>query len=416
MKNYIIVGIFIFILLIVGISINSKKTEYPETHEVINSELYTDNIKLQETDINLYLSQDDYKLSMYEPKNGCYIGAYVLSNNNLNYDMLEFEKSTGKKHGIYIYNLTLGNQFPKEWVLECIANMKTPLIVIHPNEGMIFNESFLYDIAQSFGELSVSMFVEFYPNAEKYNILPEEYKNFYVKAKEIFKIYSPNSAFIWSVNLDNVYSSEVYYPGDNYIDWVGLSIYEPIYKDGNKSENNIWPAIDFFYNIHQKSKPIMITQFGASHYSSIDHSYYIENAQININEFYTKIKEKYPRIKAINYMDFKGNENYKVSDNEKITHIYKSIIGNEYFKYDIQKNENQYNSEYFKSAFPICKSNENIYISDKALEYELNINVKQQISSGIVYKNITWYPLEIINDYKKYDINIQDSNIYIKAY
>lgn len=408
MRKYIIV-IVSFILLLWVAYITRDNNSDSQVHEVINNEF---DIELKKSDTNLYIVQNNYKLSMYEPDDGCYIGAYVLGNRALDYNMKEFEEVTGRRHSIYIYNLVLGNPFPTNWILECIANMKTPLVVIHPKEGMTLNENFLYDTAESFSQLSVPMFVEFYPNPEKYDILPDEYKQFYKKAEQIFNKYSSNTAFIWSVNINNVYSSNVYYPGDDVVDWIGLSIYEPIYRNDVKAENDIWSKLDFFYNTYQYSKPIMITQFAVSHYSDTDHSYYINEAKNRLSTFYDTIKNYYPRIKSINYMDFKDSENYKVTDNNSLTDLYKSTLDDEYFKYNVELVTPQYGKEIFKSAFYLCSDGENVYISDKALRYELGIN-PEQYEESILYNNIKYYPIDIIKKYKNYSIKFENKKIYI---
>lgn len=412
MKKYIFSGLVIIFMLWVGFTTRDESSEYPPAHQVLSSDLNNVAVLLEETDMSLYLVQNNYKPSLYEPSDGCYIGAYVLGNNTLNYDMMEFEKAVNKRHSTYIYNLTMGNQFPKDWVLECIANMKTPLIVVHPKDSMILDENLLYDIAKSFGELSVPMFVEFYPNPEKYNIFPKEYKDFFLKAKEIFKEYSPNSAFVWSVNLNNVYDSGIYYPGDNAVDWVGLSIYQPIYRNSIKSDTDIWSGIDFFYNTYQNSKPIMITELGISHYSNTDHTYYIKDSQNKINEFYNKIKNNYPRIKAVNYMDFESNENYKITDNSSISKTYKDAVNDIHFKYSVDT-VNTNTKEFFKSAFPIYRNGEKIYISSRTLDYELDIIIPQDNTEGILYKDIYYYPLDILKNYETYKIEMKDKKIYI---
>ncbi len=396
MKKHIILS-----LVIIGMLFNIFKMNYSENKYLHIREANANAISLQETNMDLYLVNKNYELSLYEPDNGCYIGAYLLGNKNLNYDIKQFEKLTNKTHGIYVYNLTLGNPIPTNWILECIANMKMPLIVIHPKEDMILNETLLYDTAKGLKELSIPMFIDFYPNPEKYNIFASEYKEFYSKANKIFKKYSSKLAFVWSVSLDNVYASKLYYPNNDNVDWVGLSIYNDAKSDLK------WSNLDFFYMEYQKSKPIMITQFAVSHYSDTNHSYYINEAVDKINEFYTTIKDKYPRIKAINYMDLNAGENYKITDNKNILKTYKEIVTSDYFRYDVDNSINKYSTEYFKSAFPIYEDGNNLYISDKALKYELNIN---NFNNGIKYKNSYLYNL---NSLKKYNIQIESNKIYI---
>lgn len=417
MKKSVIIAVITVILLWIGFITTSNHSligENQQVNEVMNTEPELKKISLQKSKKKLYFLDNDYKMAAYEPVDSCYLGAYVLSNNSLNYSIEEFERKTGRRHGIYVYNLILGNEFPTNWILECIANMKTPLIVIHPKDGMILNESFLYDVAKNCNQLSVPIFVDFYPNPEKYPIFPDEYKEFYSKARKVFNKYSPNSAFVWSVNLNNVYNSKIYYPGSEVTDWVGLSIYEPIYKNNEKLDTNIWEAFDFFYNQYQKNNPIMITQFGASHYSDVDHSYYINDAKLNIKEFYNKIETDYPRVKCINYMDFKDGENYKVTDNEEISDTYKLATDSEHFTFNLNLDQNKSTEEYIKSAFDISEAENQYYISDRCLKYELNLDVDKV--SDIYFENMYWYPLEIIKEYRSCNIKVDDNKLKLHIY
>jgi len=398
-------------VLLIRYDIKIGALDYQETHDVLSNKI-NNNVVLSETDMEVYLVEDNYNTALYEPSEGCYLGAYVLGNESLDYNMMAFEKVIGKEHGMYTYNLTLGNEFPSEWVLECIANMKTPLIVINPPSDGILDESLLEDTAKSFGEIDVPIFIEFYADPKRYDVLPENYKNFYAKARNIFKEYSPNSAFVWSVDINNVYDSGICYPGDENVDWVGLSIYEPMYKEDELYDVNIVSNLDFFYNTYNKKKPIMITGFAVSHYSNTDHTYYIEDAKHKINEFYNTIKENYPRIKAINYIDYNGNEHYKVTDDENISKVYNTAIKDDYFKSEIDLNNTEYKKEVFKSSFPVCINNEEIYISNQFLEYELNMMLYSD--QKLIYDNMNWYPLNIIKDFKKCDIQIKDKKIYIE--
>lgn len=408
MKKYIAVVLSVLFMLWIGFVTRDKPEQ---THEVLNTE-FDNSSDLKTTDMNLYIVDDNYKLSMYEPYDGCYLGAYVLNNSALNYDIAEFERVLNKRHSIYIYNLELGNSFPTDWILECIANMKTPLVIIHPKDDMILNETFLYDTAKSCSQLAVPIFIDFYPEPQKYNIFPDEYRQFYIKARDVFKKYSSNASFVWTANIENVYDSNIYYPGNDYVDWVGLNIYQPIYKNGVKFESDIWSKFDFFYNNYQKLKPIMITQFAVSHYSDVDHTYYIEEAKTKIKDFYTKIRTEYPRVKGINYMDFKSNEDYKITDDSSISKLYKTLTDCEYFKYSVDLKNTNYNSELFKTAFPVCSDGERFYISSKVFEYELDIDISS--NDGISFMDTQWYPIDTLKKYRNCNIEIDGNNIYIK--
>ena len=49
----------------------------------------------------ILIENDGYKLAKYEPRQGLYIGAYVLQDSLINYDMAKFNELTGKKHASF---------------------------------------------------------------------------------------------------------------------------------------------------------------------------------------------------------------------------------------------------------------------------------------------------------------------------
>jgi hypothetical protein len=411
MKKYIVTGAIIVIVLLVLYDIEIGDLDYRQTHDVLSSKI-DNSPTLTQSDMQLYLIENNYNPSLYEPSEGCYLGAYVLANDVLNYDMAEFDRKTGKKHGIYKYNLTLGKDFPANWLLECVAKMKTPFIVLNPAADKNLDEVKLESLAKKFGEISIPVFLEVYGDAQRYTILPEEYKAFYIKLRKIFTQYAPNVSFVWSVDINNVYSSGIYYPGNTNVDWVGVSIYEPVYKGNDKYDMDLWSNFDFFYNTYNKNKPIMISEFAVSHYSNVDHAYYIQDAKNHIKEFYTTIKMKYPRVKLINYMDFNGIENYKVTDDETILKTYNEVINDKYFISEIAEENKKTDKQVFKSAFSICKNGDELYISNRFLEYELGLTLYSD--DNLEYENLKWYPLDIIKVYKNCEIQIKDNNIYIE--
>lgn len=61
---------------------------------------------IEKTDYKLYRNISR-QLGLYEPKEGCYLGAYILSNSDINFDIETFEKITETSHGIYLRNMKL---------------------------------------------------------------------------------------------------------------------------------------------------------------------------------------------------------------------------------------------------------------------------------------------------------------------
>ena len=89
-----------------------------------------------------------------------------------------------------------------------------------------------------------------------------------------------------------------YYPGDDFVDWIGVSIYGPEsagqpWTSFNATLEDVYPKLSEL----SKTKPLAILEFAANSFDSDgeDKSYWIKNALSAV------IDGKHPRIKAISY-------------------------------------------------------------------------------------------------------------------
>ena len=87
-----------------------------------------------------------------------------------------------------------------------------------------------------------------------------------------------------------------YYPGDDYIDWIGVSVYGP------QLPNEKWISFENAFKqayeeiIKLTNKPIAIVEFGA-----IEEKKEYEKAEWIKNMFFSLNSGNYPRVKAISY-------------------------------------------------------------------------------------------------------------------
>lgn len=415
---------FVFISFFLSGCLNSKVNIKETNEEAVN--IKSESVPLYDDIYNLYIKNENYILSMYEPKEGHYIGAYILTDKNADKNIENFEKLSEKEHLNYIYHMVLGEPFPINWVLECISFSKMPYIVIEaPNLYSPFQYEFLESTAKEFGKFNIPVFVQFYPNPQQNNFDSEKYKDFFIKAREEFKKYAPNVAFIWSVDLDGVYDNEFYYPGNEYTDWVGLNIYIPI--DSSGKMKSIKNEIDYFYYMYQKDKPIMISQLGISHFTTRGHKYYTYEATNEIKKLYSLILEQYPRIKAVNYMSFNNfdispqssiSDNFSITDNKTVLSAYKEAVKNENYIGNLYVPQlNEKSNEIIKSPFCAYKINEEFYISENTILYDLNLDIDNNefYNKKLTLGNSIFYNLQDIEKKfsLKFDINENKKEIII---
>lgn len=321
----------------------------------------------------VYIEKQNNNLARLEPFSGCILGACILSDKTVP-DISSFETLTEKNHASYLFFMHMGEDFPLTWVLECMTEKKIPQIALYPpNSYYPYDTSYLESTAEQFGQLNTPILLQFYPNPEQYGTNSENYISFFQTARTVFREKAPNVSFVWSVDSEDIYGCKKSYPKDEYVDWVGINIY----KDKNENDlKELWNAVDYFYYSFQKTKPIMISQLAVSHYSSFDYSYNENGAAQNITEIYNKIKENYPRIKAITYIDRNAMQNapkqtirnnYQITDNKIVLESYKKAVKDSYFMPNYETDKKQL----YKSPFLAYEIDDTIYISEKTILYDL---------------------------------------------
>lgn len=397
--------IVLLILVLTLTSCQSKnkvlREEAPETYE---ASIIMDTPIPDKIPYTVYAQTKKYGLSLYEPEEGRYAGAYILSDEIS--EIEDFEAIAGE-HAIYLYDMKVGDTFPMRWLLSCMANQKTPYIVVNPqNSYDPFNMKVLSELADEIGRFYVPVYVDLYPNANLQLYDPKEYKDFFKEAYKLFKTQASNAAIVFS--SDQPAEAYLYYPGDDYTDWVGVNIQ----IGAEDSAEDIFSNIDNIYYRFQKEKPIMISSCALSHISGENHVYRTDEAAGKLHRFYERIVQRYPRIKGINYININciekdlsysnqklGSDNYLVTDEKLMLDEYKSAVAGSGFigAIDYQSHTDN-SSEYFMSPFPAYLYENDMYISSNTIFYDLNIkgfssySDEKAILNGEVY-----YKMELLN-------------------
>ncbi|MBR3791675.1 MAG: hypothetical protein IKK18_03140, partial [Clostridia bacterium] len=181
---------------------------------------------------------------------------------------------------------------------------------------------------------------------------PQEYKKAFRTVADIIHkkvpnacmVFSPNMVSSWNVNVED------YYPGDEYVDWVGMSLYMHKYflGDANRSEDTKYMEVVFgtgdsaspvenakkIIDMYGDRKPIMISECGASHTVRTAN----ENATLwalnRLEKMYTYLPMVYPQIKLMLYFDtVMQNEtnDYALKTNSQMKNLFERITSGEMF-------------------------------------------------------------------------------------
>ena len=174
---------------------------------------------------------------------------------------------------------------------------------------------------------------------------PERYIKAYRHIVKIFRQEKVNNA-IWVFHAsDQSYpdqkwnSIKNYYPGDKYVDWVGVSVYGSQYKDEDwKSFEKLMDPVYKTITKNFPQKPLMLAEWGVGEYPKKGDkaSWYKEALE--------KMSAKYKKIKiAIIYSEEWENgdgsfTDLRINSSKEALEAYRAGIDSDYFIGDIGKN------------------------------------------------------------------------------
>lgn len=286
-------------------------------------------------------------LGKYEPLRGCYLGAYVDLETEVRGDVATFQKVLGKDHATFLRYVGYGKPFPRDWVATLKTLGGTPCIAWEPNEGLdkVQRDDYLKNFAIEAGSAGVPIFLRFASEMNgpwtNYSGDAALYKEKFRIVSEAMKRFAPNVALVWTVSATPYDVHPLYYPGDEWVDWVGIDIYSVprsmgIAKEAAGAEDpRYW--LDKFYKHWASRKPIAISEFAAAYASSKSELQSEEFACDAIARLYGSLPARYPRVKAVFYFSMntiahnRNTKNYSLIESPRVRAAYSALISSDYF-------------------------------------------------------------------------------------
>jgi hypothetical protein len=133
---------------------------------------------------------------------------------------------------------------------------------------------------------------------------------------------------------------EPYYPGDEYVDWVGVNIYSVHHHDGDPNRpggEDPRDELQYVYDLYAQRKPIQISEYGATHYCAACNKWVPSFAVLRAQELYTSLPLRFPRVKMVNWFSVNtigeglAENNYSVTDDPTVLASYRELIADPYF-------------------------------------------------------------------------------------
>lgn len=300
-------------------------------------------------EFTLYTWQEGYQPALYEPPQGIYLGAYIIGEDPTAMTMSRFNGMTGRHHASFFRYVGYGQPFPSDWVEEVRRAGAVPHIALEPNQGLekVRDDDYLREFLREADRADIPIFLRFASEMNgdwtAYGQDPELFIETWRLLHGVVREEAPRVMMVWTVFTFPEGRIEMFYPGDDYVDWVGVNIYNVVYHSNNLERpadyEDPLKLLDFVYNLYSARKPIQISEYAATHYTVTDGEYYVEWALEKIARLYENLPVLYPRVKSVFYFNHNTLENwnparwvnnYTVTDQPALLETYHQATGDGY--------------------------------------------------------------------------------------
>ena len=285
---------------------------------------------------------------------GCLTGAFV---NGSDY-IAEFEDVTGRKLAVVMWYTNFTQDFPRSECDNVSARDGVPCITWEPWKGEVPDSAYsLQNIidgnfdtyitawAQDAKSFSKPLFLRFahemngnwYPWDGYHNGAAEGPAKFISAWKHVHDIFenagTDNVTWVWNVNAasspgETWNSIENYYPGDAYVDWIGIDGYNwgSYLSTAWQSFDSIFSSVYADIRARYPTNPIMIGEFACAPDGG-DKAAWITDA-------FSKIKTSYSSVKLYNWFNITKERQWQITSDNTYKTAFKNAISDAAFFID----------------------------------------------------------------------------------
>ena len=331
-------------------------------------------------EVTLFYVDTSAALSLHEPQSGTYLGAYILSDGVVGGSIGRFEQMMGR-HSIYVYPMELSGDFPDAFVLESVVRGRAPFFVLE--RGNVGGDDEFIEMAErlarEFGYYFTPMFVQ--PPKPVRGECAAAYRARFAQMREVFQRHAPHVAFVYAVDVADADIAEEFYPGDPYVDWVGLRAMASL-SPKRPFMGDMLTAIGKVYFAFQERKPMFVS-LGISRQSCHDFIHRPYLAAAELERVYTALLTDYPRVKGIIYMNINEilhgrgqniSDNYLITDDDVLRSVYREIVSHPRVAGSVAATQRgDASRQVMRSRYGALRAVGVYYVSEQALLNELRI-------------------------------------------
>ncbi|MDQ2688532.1 MAG: hypothetical protein M3Y28_11775, partial [Armatimonadota bacterium] len=187
------------------------------------------------TDLALAISvpagPPSHSLAKLEPPTGCYLGALDSYPGGRMGNADALEERVGRPVAVAFDYARYGQPFPLSWARAQAARGRAIQIAWEPQGGLseVQDDAYLNRWATDAAGCGTSVFLRFAGEMNgdwtRWGRDPAAYKRAFRLVHTVIARHAANVALVWAPNAVPVTGVDAYYPGDDAVDWVGISLY-----------------------------------------------------------------------------------------------------------------------------------------------------------------------------------------------
>ncbi len=234
---------------------------------------------------------------------GCYLGAL---DNYPSDDADNFARRIGRPLALCFDYSPYGARFPLEWARKQARAGRAIQIAWEPNDiHAVQDDEYLNEWAKDAARCGTPVFLRFggemNGNWTSWGRDPLAYRKAFRLVHAVVNRWASNVALVWAPGAVPTYNLDLYYPGDDVVDWVGISLYLVRFYDDHWNEpawqDNPAYFLAPFYAKYAARKPLCLTECGVSRRSRVEGRDADVYASARIFDLLDAIKIRYPRLK-----------------------------------------------------------------------------------------------------------------------
>ena len=242
------------------------------------------------------------RLAKWEPAAGCYLG--VLDGDGGSAD--DFEQRAGRPLALAYEYDAYGRPFPGRWARRQADRGRAIQLAWEPDDiQAVRDDDYLEHWADDAAAAQIPIFLRFGGEMNgawtSWGRDPAAYRRAFRLVHDVMARRAPNVAMVWAPNAVPLENLDRYFPGDDVVDWVGISLYVVRFYDDNLHrpawQDHPLTFIEPFYRKYAARHPLCLVEWGVTRRSRAEGLDADPFAAARIEDLFSALKVRFPRLK-----------------------------------------------------------------------------------------------------------------------